>query len=121
MKNSTISIIGLGYVGLPLAVEFGKKFKVFGFDIDENRVRDLNSGVDITLEVESSKLKSVISSNSSKGLTLTTSVDELKSSDIYIVTVPTPVDDSKKPNFAPLISASKTVGKVISKGKYCDL
>jgi UDP-N-acetyl-D-glucosamine/UDP-N-acetyl-D-galactosamine dehydrogenase len=115
METKVISVIGLGYVGLPLAVEFAKKFKVYGFDINSKRVDELKMGIDTTLEVESNKLKSVLNGSSNEGLILTTNVEDIREADFYIVTVPTPVDSNKNPDFIPLIKASETVGKVISK------
>lgn len=105
-----IGIIGLGYVGLPLAVEFGKKFEVIGFDINATRIAELSSGIDRTREVETSEL------TVSTGLTFTTRVDELNKANIFIVTVPTPIDEFKKPDLTPLIKASETVGKVLKRG-----
>ena len=113
-----ITIIGLGYVGLPLAVEFAKKYPVVGFDINQPRVDELNSGHDATLEVDDDDLKSVLSKGQpvDKGLFLTTSIDDIADSNIYIVTVPTPIDNYKRPDLTPLIKASETIAKVISKG-----
>ena len=117
MKHKTVAIIGLGYVGLPLAVEFAKKYKTIGFDINQQRVDELNTGEDRTLEVHNSELKSVLDNQSSNsGLIITTSPAILADADIYIVTVPTPTDHLNKPVFTPLIKASETVGKVLSKG-----
>lgn len=115
-KNYKIAIIGLGYVGLPLAVEFGKKFQVLGFDINQARVDQLNGGHDATLEVEDHDLQQALSSDGGAGLKLTTNLEEIKESNIYIVTVPTPIDQFKRPDLTPLVKASETVGKVISKG-----
>jgi UDP-N-acetyl-D-galactosamine dehydrogenase len=114
--NHKIAIIGLGYVGLPLAVEFGKKFKVIGFDINQHRVAELNAGHDATLEVEDENLQSALSAGGDTGLFLSTNLDDIKSCNIYIVTVPTPIDKYKRPDLTPLVKASETVGKVISKG-----
>jgi UDP-N-acetyl-D-glucosamine/UDP-N-acetyl-D-galactosamine dehydrogenase len=114
-----ITVIGLGYVGLPLAVEFAKKYPVVGFDINQKRVDELNSGHDATLEVEDKDLnKTLVRNNpgSGKGLYLTTKLDEIKDSKIYIVTVPTPIDEYKRPDLTPLIKASETLGKVVKKG-----
>lgn len=105
-----LAIIGLGYVGLPLAVEFGKKYTTIGFDINEKRIEELKKGYDRTLEVDSEGLKA------SKNISFTTSLEKLKEATIYIVTVPTPVDIYKKPDLTPILSASKTVGKVLKKG-----
>ena len=108
-KTVTIGIVGLGYVGLPLAVEFGKKFKTVGFDINDKRIDELRQGHDKTLEVSNDELK-----NATK-LTFTSELNEIKGLDFYIVTVPTPIDEFKRPNLKPLLSASETVGKVLKK------
>lgn len=105
-----IGIIGLGYVGLPLAVEFGKKFPTVGFDINQARIDELASGKDHTLECSPEELAS------SSKLTFTTDLQQLTTCTVYIVTVPTPVDNSNRPDLTPLIKASETVGKVISAG-----
>jgi len=110
MNEIKIAVIGLGYVGLPLAVEFGTKFRTIGFDIDEERVHELNNGIDRTLEIESEKLMS------SKNLVCTTNIDEIRDCNIYIVTVPTPIDEYKKPDLTPLIKSSETIGSVLSNG-----
>lgn len=105
-----IAIIGLGYVGLPLAVEFGKKINVVGFDINKERIAELQNGFDRTREVESDELKS------STGLSYSSELNDLKDVTCFIVTVPTPVDEFKTPDLRPLQSASKTVGAVLKKG-----
>lgn len=105
-----IGIIGLGYVGLPLAVEFGKVLDVVGFDINKERIEELKKGFDRTREVEEAELKA------SKKLIYSSDLSDLKSATYFIVTVPTPVDEYKKPDLTPLISASKTVGSVLKKG-----
>ncbi|MCD9019614.1 nucleotide sugar dehydrogenase [Parachryseolinea silvisoli] len=105
-----IGIIGLGYVGLPLAVEFGKKLQVVGFDINQDRIAELRKGHDRTLEVESEELKS------SKGLSFSSETNDLKDVNYFVITVPTPVDEFKTPDLRPLQSASKTVGSVLKKG-----
>jgi len=105
----TVAIIGLGYVGLPLAVEFGKQFKTIGFDINSKRIEELNNNYDRTLETTSENLKS------STNLTCTFDLNILKDADIYIVTVPTPIDKYKIPDLTPLVKASETVGKVLQK------
>jgi len=117
-KKDTIAIIGLGYVGLPLAVEFAKKYHVVGFDINENRIKELRQGIDKTLEVESNDLKQVLTHdlNSESGLYISSNPEDLATSNIYIVTVPTPTDALNKPVFTPLVKASETIGKVLSKG-----
>ncbi|MGJ8593500.1 MAG: nucleotide sugar dehydrogenase [Aquaticitalea sp.] len=116
--NKKITVVGLGYVGLPLAVEFAKKYAVVGFDINQKRIHELNQGVDKTLEVENETLKSVLISDptNQKGLLISSEVDTIADSSIYIVTVPTPTDEFKRPDFTPLIKSSETIGKVLSKG-----
>lgn len=116
IADTKIGIIGLGYVGLPLAVEMAKKFDVIGFDINKKRIAELSQGMDNTLEIESDALLQVLNSNDGKGMKLTDDITALKSSNVYIVTVPTPIDKYNKPDFKPLISASETVGKVLSPG-----
>ena len=110
LKNPQICIIGLGYVGLPLAVEFGKKFTTTGYDLNQNRIKELSSGKDSTLEVESEELREA------SLLTFTSNEDEIKSNNIFIVAVPTPIDASKRPDLGPLKSASKTVARSLKKG-----
>ena len=109
-SNLRIAIIGLGYVGLPLAVEFGKKFPVIGFDINNQRIDSLNQGHDETLEISKLELKKA------KSLSFTSDKDMLTRSNIYIVTVPTPIDKFKRPNLDPLIKASSMIGEFLSKG-----
>ena len=119
-----IAVIGLGYVGLPLAVEFAKQYPTVGFDINGPRVDELMNGHDRTLEVEDDDLKKVINSNlvttekEGKGLYCTTAVGDIESSNFYVVTVPTPTDKNKRPVLTPLIKASESVGKVLKKGDY---
>ena len=110
LSDLKIAIIGLGYVGLPLAVEFGKKFDVVGFDINQARIGELQSGVDHTLEVSSDELKD------SPRLSFSCDLQQLASCNFYIVTVPTPIDDYKQPDLTPLIKASQTIAKVLKKG-----
>ncbi|MDP2829668.1 MAG: NAD(P)-binding domain-containing protein [Sulfuricellaceae bacterium] len=105
-----IAIIGLGYVGLPLAVEFGKKYPVTGFDIKQSRIDELNAGRDSTREVEPVELAEA------KHLSFTADPEQLRRCNIFIVTVPTPVDSAQRPDLTPLIKASETVGKVMPKG-----
>ncbi|MBL7849740.1 MAG: Vi polysaccharide biosynthesis UDP-N-acetylglucosamine C-6 dehydrogenase TviB [Cyclobacteriaceae bacterium] len=105
-----IGIIGLGYVGLPLAVEFGKVIETIGFDINLQRIEELKKGVDRTLEVETAELQSA------SKLRFTSHLEDLRSATYFIVTVPTPVDPYKKPDLTPLIKASETVGKVLKAG-----
>jgi UDP-N-acetyl-D-galactosamine dehydrogenase len=112
-----IAIIGLGYVGLPLAVEFAKKYKVVGFDINTKRISELNGNYDRTLEIESELLKSVNrSDNSTSGLFCSSDSNELKNCNFFIITVPTPVDKNNRPDLSPLYKASETVGKALKKG-----
>ncbi|MDE6958812.1 nucleotide sugar dehydrogenase [Helicobacter apodemus] len=106
----TLAIIGLGYVGLPLAVEFGKKYPVIGFDIDKIRIDELKGGYDRTLEVERESLISATK------LSFTASLKKLKAAQIYIITVPTPIDKFNKPDLTPLKKASQSVGSVLKKG-----
>ena len=108
-KDTRIAVIGLGYVGLPLAVEFGKRYLTTGFDINRPRIAALISGHDSTLEVDTAALESAAH------LSYTTDVDKLKTCNIYIVTIPTPIDIHKRPDLSPLEKASETVGKVLSK------
>lgn len=120
-ENLKISIIGLGYVGLPLALEFAKKYRVVGFDISSERISQLRSSKDITLEVSEEEISNVIVDSANcldnkKGFYPTQDIENIKNSTVYIVTVPTPVDSSNRPDLTPLISASTTVGKVIKKG-----
>ncbi len=110
LEDTKIAIIGLGYVGLPLAVEFGLKMPVLGFDINEPRVKELMSGTDSTLEVSDEEL------SQAKQLTYSANVEDLKACNVYIVTVPTPIDKYKKPDLTPLEKASFMLGGVISKG-----
>lgn len=113
MKNISdikLAVIGLGYVGLPLAVEFGKGRPVTGFDINASRIADLNAGHDVTFEVSDEELREA------KHLRYTTHVADLADCNLYIVTVPTPIDKHKRPDLSPLIKASATIGKVLKKG-----
>ena len=118
MKKDKIAIIGLGYVGLPLARLFATKYSVVGFDINIDRISELMSGIDSTLEVDNETLQSVLVSVSSEsnGLFCTNQIDEIKDCNYYIITVPTPVDKNNRPILTPLIKASKTVGAVLKKG-----
>jgi UDP-N-acetyl-D-glucosamine/UDP-N-acetyl-D-galactosamine dehydrogenase len=109
MKVKKIAIIGLGYVGLPLAVEFGKKRQVVGFDINQERISQLKVGNDLTLEISLQELRDATQ------LSFTTSIDDIKDCEIYIVTVPTPIDGNKMPDLIPLKKASEIVGKVLKK------
>ncbi|MFT6872466.1 MAG: UDP-N-acetyl-D-galactosamine dehydrogenase [Roseivirga sp.] len=117
MSTDKIAIIGLGYVGLPLAVAFAEKYKVVGFDINSPRIKELNEGHDRTLEIEDDLLKSVLSKeDSDTGLYNTNILSEIADCNIYIVTVPTPIDEDQNPDLTPLIKASETVGSVLKKG-----
>jgi UDP-N-acetyl-D-galactosamine dehydrogenase len=109
-SDSTIGIIGLGYVGLPLAVEFGKQYRTIGFDIKQSRVDELNAGRDRTREVEPAEF------TQARHLTCTADPERLRACNVFIVTVPTPIDRYKRPNLTPLLSASATVGKVLKSG-----
>lgn len=112
MKQIKIVVIGLGYVGLPLARLFSTKYKTIGFDLNQKRVDELNSGHDSTLEVDDDLLQSALKS----GFKCTTNLDEIREANFYVVAVPTPVDIDNRPDLSPLIGASETIGKVISKG-----
>lgn len=118
IENARIAVIGLGYVGLPLAVEFAKKFTTIGFDINEGRVQELNSGHDRTLEVEDEYLKSVLThdANGQYGLYCSSQLQDIETCNYFIVTVPTPVDKNNRPDLTPLYKASETVGKVLKRG-----
>ena len=120
LKDVKIAIIGLGYVGLPLAVEFAKKYPVVGFDIDTKRVKDLNVGKDYTLEVEDELLKSVLLTSNptdgKNGLFATNDSEALASCQIYVVTVPTPTDKHNRPVLTPMLKASESIGKHLKKG-----
>lgn len=113
-----LAVIGLGYVGLPLARLFATQYPTIGFDINEKRINELKSGVDSTLEVSGELLQEVLTDelNEDKGLYITNQLDEIKDCNYYIVTVPTPVDQNNRPDLTPLRKASETVGKVIQKG-----
>lgn len=110
IDNAKVGIVGLGYVGLPLAVEFGKKRSTIGFDINQARIDELSAGRDSTLECSDSELAEATH------LLYTTSLEELKTCNVFIVTVPTPIDEHKQPDLTPLIKASETLGKVIKQG-----
>ena len=117
MKNQPrIAIIGLGYVGLPLAVAFAEKYSVIGFDINQNRVSQLQQGTDHTLEVSDEHLQSVLKEEKNKGLALSCTPDALADAEVYIVTVPTPTDKNHRPVLTPLEKASETIGKYLKKG-----
>lgn len=119
MKKLKIAVIGLGYVGLPLAIEFGRKYNVLGYDINERRVKELQEGVDHTLEADLPAMNEAMAlkqQNSGLGLSFSSDEKDLKACNVYIVTVPTPIDGFNKPDLSPLISASLMLGRVISKG-----
>ena len=105
-----IAVIGLGYVGLPLAVEFGKQIETIGFDINKARIEELTSGIDRTLETNKEELKSALK------LSFSSCSEDIGQANIFIITVPTPIDEYKKPDLRPLVSASHTVGEVLKKG-----
>jgi len=110
MKNKKIALIGLGYVGLPLAVEFGKKRTVVGFDINQPRINDLKNGIDSTLETTSEELKDAVH------LSYASNLDDVKDCEIFIITVPTPIDKHKRPDLTPLEKSSEAVGSILKKG-----
>jgi UDP-N-acetyl-D-galactosamine dehydrogenase len=110
MKEKKIAVIGLGYVGLPLAVEFGKKYSTLGFDINQKRISQLSEGYDRTLESNKEEIEA------SKGLSFSSSIQDLPNYNIFIVTVPTPIDQFKAPDLTPLLKASEMLGKVLKKG-----
>jgi len=110
LDNVKVAIIGLGYVGLPLAVEFGKKYPTVGFDINQTRVQELRDGNDFTLEVSAEELAE------SPYISYASDVDDIKECNFYIVTVPTPIDEHKQPDLTPLIKASQMLGKIVNKG-----
>ena len=118
MKKDKIAIIGLGYVGLPLARLFATKYSVVGFDINQSRTSELMAGLDSTLEIDSDMLKSVLvtENSNSKGLFCTNKLEKIKDCNYYIVTVPTPIDKNNRPILTPLLKASETVGSVLKKG-----
>ena len=107
MTLKKISVIGLGYVGLPLAVEFGKIRPVIGFDINPRRIEELSCGQDVTLECSALELQQALH------LKYSCDLQELKSASIFIITVPTPVDKANRPDMSPLVRASQTVGKIL--------
>lgn len=110
MKDLKVAVVGLGYVGLPLAVEFGKKRTVVGFDINQGRIAELRQGIDSTLEVDAAELKEA------SELSFTSNLQDLQKCNVFIVTVPTPIDEHKQPDLTPLVKASESIGKVLKKG-----
>ena len=111
IKDAKICVIGLGYVGLPLSVAFAEKFQVVGFDINTLRIKELEGGLDRTLEIENNLLESVKSN-----ITYTSNIENAKDCNVYIVTVPTPIDSVNRPDLTPLVESSKTVGTVLNQG-----
>jgi len=119
LEKSKIAIIGLGYVGLPLAIEFGKKYKVLGFDINQARIEELKSCKDRTNEADLEGLKFAMNlaiEADELGLKFSSNIEELKSCNVFIVTVPTPIDQFKAPDLTPLLKASEMLGKIVKKG-----
>lgn len=118
MNKEKIAVIGLGYVGLPLARLFATKYDVVGFDINEKRISELQKGTDVTLEVDDAVLKAVLKSSPSSeiGLYCSSNIEDIKGCNYYIVTVPTPIDKNNRPDLTPLYKSSETVGKVLKKG-----
>src|SRR5690606_38388629 len=110
LEDIKLAVIGLGYVGLPLAVEFGKKRPVIGFDINQSRIDALSAGHDSTLEVDDEEMKEAAQ------LSYTATPSDLEAANVYIVTVPTPIDEHKRPDLTPLCKASETIGKTLKKG-----
>lgn len=122
LENKKIAIIGLGYVGLPLAIEFSRYFPVFGFDIDKCRVKELNEGVDKTQEADLDRLNEVLTlakkTNFERGLVCSNDLNDLNNANIFIVTVPTPIDKYNSPDLNPLLKASEMLGSVLKKGDW---
>lgn len=120
MKNYSIAVIGQGYVGLPLALEFAKYFPVIGFDINEERITELKQGKDITKEADLQKINFFLdlyqNSNGQRGYLASSNIDDIRTANVYIVTVPTPIDQFNAPNLLPLLTASKMLSQVIKKG-----
>jgi UDP-N-acetyl-D-galactosamine dehydrogenase len=118
LNEKKIAIIGLGYVGLPLAIEFGKKYRVMGFDINQDRVNELNNGQDRTKEADLEGMSIAMkmhTDNTNSGLYFSYNTDDLSSCNVFIVTVPTPIDQFKAPDLTPLIKASEMLGKKLKK------
>lgn len=111
--NYKIGIVGLGYVGLPLLNEFSKKFKVFGYDIDDNKIKSLKNGIDYTNEIGNKRLKELIES---KSVLFTKDINDIRSCNVYIITVPTPITEFKHPDLSPLKLSTESIGKIIKKG-----
>ena len=109
--EKSICVIGLGYVGLPIALEFARKFQVVGFDINDERIKLMQQGIDPSKEIDASEFEG-------RKIRFTANADDIKECGIYIVAVPTPINESNEPELKPLIGASTAVGKAISKGDY---
>ena len=109
LNNTKLAIVGLGYVGLPLAVEFGKKYQTIGYDLNAARVKELQSGKDSTLEVDSDEMAQATM------LSYTSVLQDIAECNVFIVTVPTPIDDYNSPDLTPLRSASKAIGSILKK------
>jgi UDP-N-acetyl-D-galactosamine dehydrogenase len=117
LSSSKIAVIGLGYVGLPLAAAFAKKYNVIGFDINQKRINELRSGLDLTLEIDEQELLEVtVTDKNERGLYCTNEIESLADCNVFIVTVPTPTDKNNRPDLTPLYKASETVAKVLKKG-----
>lgn len=118
VSHAKIAVIGLGYVGLPLALEFAKKYQVLGFDINESRVQELSEGKDRTQEADLVELKRLLDQKQSdhNGLSFSYQKEDLKAFNVFIVTVPTPIDQFKSPDLTPLLKASEMLGSILKKG-----
>jgi UDP-N-acetyl-D-galactosamine dehydrogenase len=116
VEKVTIAVVGLGYVGLPLATEFAKHYKVFGFDLNRERVDQLSRGFDHTNEIDSKSLENVLLKNNDNGLYLTDNLNEISNCNVFIITVPTPVDKHNRPDLSPLLKVSSMIGGILKKG-----
>ena len=121
LSEAKIAIVGLGYVGLPLAIEFSKKYRTIGFDIKVERIKNLLKGFDETLEIDSNTLMNNLvqgpkSKSKNVGLILSSDLHSLKECNFYIITVPTPIDKNNHPDLSPILSATKLVGSILKKG-----
>ena len=123
MEKKAIAVVGLGYVGLPLAIEFSRKYKVVGYDINEQRIAELSAGIDRTAEVESSLFKERLSSDHvlEGRLFLTSNLEDIRLCQIYIVTVPTPISKLKTPDLSFLLDATKSIAQILKKRGHCRL
>ena len=110
INSLKIGVIGLGYVGLPLSVEFGKKYSTIGFDINLNRIKELRDGIDHTLEVDQFEIQSAIN------LQFSNTIEDLRTCNVFIVTVPTPINANKQPDLLPLLKATETIGSILKHG-----